>query len=126
MPGDRKGETATNALAKPIDCVDRTGNRVLWPAAGPSRLVLRLKVRVAATDGGKIILEIWIVFSEIVPETKEVAPLARAELGGAVAREGGDLEQVVAQRLLVGAIRPAGRMGEIRARGDQASSTYGW
>ena len=77
MPGDRKGETATDALAKPIDCVDRTGNRVLWPAAGPSRLVLRLKVRVATADCGEVVLEFWIVFSEIVPETQQRTPTRR-------------------------------------------------
>jgi hypothetical protein len=123
MPGDRKGETATNALAKPIDCVDRTCNRVLWPTAWPSRLVLRLKVRVATADCGEVVLEIWIAFSEIVPETQQVAPLAGAELGRALAREVGHLVQMRAQKLPVGAVRPSGGMGVIGALSVQGAST---
>jgi hypothetical protein len=123
MPGDRKGETAANTLAKPIDCVDRTGNRVLWPTVWPSYLVLRLKVRVATTNCGEIVLEIRIIFAEIVPETQQVPPLAGAELGRAFPREVGHALQMHAQRLPVGAIGLAGRMGEIGALSLQDVST---
>ena len=125
MPGDRKGETSTDPLAKPIDCVDRTGNRMLWPAARPSYLVLRLKVSVATTDCDEVVLEIWIVFSKIVPKTHQVPPLARAELGGAGAREGGDLKEVLTQGLPVGAVRPGGRMGGIGAPRTHESAILG-
>lgn len=70
MTCDRKGETASNALAKPIDCVDCTGNRMLWPSARPSCLVLRLKVGVPTTDCREVVLKIYIVFPQIVPETQ--------------------------------------------------------
>ena len=92
MPGDRIGETATgalaeNAVAKPIDRVDRAGNRVLRAAARHNRLILCFEMSVAAAGCNEIVLEIWIVFPEVVPEAQNVAPFAGAELGRALARE---------------------------------------
>ena len=50
----------------------------------------------------------------VVPSL-DVSPLAGAELGGAGVGEVGDLVEMLAQRLPVGAVRPAGGMGEIGA-----------
>ena len=52
------------------------------------------------------------VFPEIMQQTGDVAPLAGAELGRVGAREDGDLVEMLVQKLPVGAVRPAGGMGE--------------
>jgi hypothetical protein len=58
-------------------------------------------------------LETVRILSEIVQKAGDIPPLTRAELGRTLAREVGDLEQVLTQRLPVGAVGPAGGMGEI-------------
>jgi hypothetical protein len=71
----------------------------------------------------EIALELRRVLPEVMQQAGGAPPLSRAELGGALAREGGDVVEMRAQRLPVGAVGAAGGMGEIGALSVQGIST---
>jgi hypothetical protein len=60
----------------------------------------------------------------LVVPSLDVAPVAGAELGRAVVGEAGDLVEMLAQRLPVGAVAPAGGMGEIGALSVQRTFNH--
>jgi hypothetical protein len=93
---------------KPLAGLDSAGGRMVDPAR-------------AAFEPR---LELILILSEIVQQAGRVTPLAGAELGRVLVREGGDPVQMVVQRLPVGAVRPVGGMGEIAALSLQSYQPF--
>ena len=107
VAGDHELERPGNSLAQAPAGFNRTGGRMVEPGVSAFEPSLKLHR----------------VFAKIVQQAGGVPPLAGAEFGRALAREVRDPVEVVAQRLPVSAVGPAGGMGEIGALWVQGAST---